>query len=82
MTSVDGKTLNLKDLYYEGKLTESEEFSVLTLSASASNGFIKHIFKISPKSYVVDYKVQVDGLNDLIANKNVQFYWQEDLKRF
>lgn len=82
MTSVDGKTLNLKDLYYEGKLTESEEFSVLTLSASASNGFIKHIFKISPKSYVVDYKIQVDGLNDLIANKNVQFYWQEDLKRF
>ncbi|MEQ8358642.1 MAG: membrane protein insertase YidC [Cytophagales bacterium] len=82
MTSVDGKTLNLKDLYYEGKLTESEEFNVLTLSASASNGFIKHIFKISPKSYVVDYKIQVDGLNDLIANKNVQFYWQEDLKRF
>ncbi|QNL22808.1 membrane protein insertase YidC [Hyphobacterium sp. CCMP332] len=82
LTSVEGKTLNLSDLYYSGKLTESEEFSILSLSASASKGSIKHIFKISPKSYVVDYKIQVNGLNDLIANKNVQFYWQEDLKRF
>ncbi len=81
-TSQSGEILNLKELYYKAKVTEGENESVLTLSAESVSGSIRHMFKYKPKSYVVDYKIQVDGLNDLIANKNVQFYWQEDLKRF
>lgn len=81
-STLDGKVLNIRDLYYEGKISESENGTSLILTAKAANGSLSHHFTISPKSYVVDYNLHVEGLSDLLANKNVQLYWQEDLKRF
>ncbi len=82
LNSVNGNSLDINDLYYEGKVSKTENGSKLTLIAESSEGSISHEFTISPNSYLVDYQIHVDGLTDLIANKNVQFYWEEDLLRY
>jgi YidC/Oxa1 family membrane protein insertase len=70
--AAEGK-VNTRDLYFTG----TKESNTLVLRAPAvGGGYLEQRYTLNPESYDLDYRLQLNGLQDVIpAGKNIRLEW-------
>lgn len=59
-----GQTINTKDLYFDTKVEDSQ----VIFTANVGNGqSLSIVYSVSPESYLVDYKVQLNNLSNILT---------------
>ncbi|GEO06900.1 membrane protein insertase YidC [Adhaeribacter aerolatus] len=83
----DNRVIKLSDLYFQAQPvktinTKQGQSQVLAYRAElATNQYIEQVYTLPADSYLVDYKLNFAGLNDLVANAPLQFTWNDQLKK-
>ncbi len=83
-----GQVINLSDLYFETQAPEQvllKDKSVkIRFRANLSNeAFIEQIYSLSPKGYLLDYKLNMQGLEQRInAQQGLHFVWADQMRKF
>lgn len=69
----DNKSINTADLYFSGI---EKSGSTISLKASDNNnGFIEMTYSLPENSYLLDYDLKFNNLNDVIAEESVKAKW-------
>ncbi|MEL7148294.1 MAG: membrane protein insertase YidC, partial [Bacteroidota bacterium] len=79
-----GKQINVADLSFNtGNTTtsvaEGDSLAIVFVAQLAGGQEIRQTYLIRGNSYVVDYSIQGRGLNDLVGQENLSYYWKTDL---
>ena len=65
--TVDSRTINTKDLYFEPSLSENGEHKVLSMKLNVSKDqFLEYRYVLKPNDYLVDFTIQSRGLSPVI----------------
>ena len=76
-----GTEIDLYSLYYKGTQVKQGDTTVVTYSASLSDGStIAHIYKIPNKGYEILYTLQAPTLDKNLTGDNLTFLWKNSLK--
>lgn len=73
---IQKKAIQSKDLYFNAV---NQTDSSVTFRISAAEGkYIDFIYKLKPKSYLVDFDIKATGMSDLLASTNyLNVEWQQ-----
>lgn len=79
--------INLSDLYFtttaaNTTLTAGQSTKVSFRLALGANQYIDQTYTIQGSGYLIDYDVQLVGLDALVKNDPTRFVWQDKLKQF
>ena len=83
----DNKVIKLSDLYFKAQpvkttTRDKKQAQVLVFRAEVGpNQFIEQVYALTADSYLVDYKLNFSGLNQMVANAPLQFTWNDRLKK-
>jgi len=79
----DNKIIKLSDLYFRAQpVANAGNAQQLVYRAEVGpNQYIEQTYSLAPNSYLLDYKLNFVGLNELVANAPLQFTWNDRLKR-
>jgi len=79
----DNKTIKLSDLFFRAQpVTNAGNAQQLVYRAEVGpNQYIEQTYALAKDSYLVDYKLNFVGLNNLITNAPLIFNWNDRLKR-
>ncbi|WP_394990403.1 membrane protein insertase YidC [Emticicia sp.] len=77
--------IDLKKLYYTTSnqsaiIKEGDSTKVVFKLALADNQYIEQVYTIKGNGYIVDYDVNLVGMDALVQNQPARFYWQDNLK--
>ncbi|PLK45592.1 membrane protein insertase YidC [Emticicia sp. TH156] len=77
--------IDLKKLYYASDnqsavIKSGDSTKVVFKLALAENQFIEQVYTIKGTGYTVDYDINLTGLDAVVQNQPVRFYWQDNLK--
>ncbi|CAH0997535.1 Membrane protein insertase YidC [Emticicia aquatica] len=77
--------IDLKKLYFSSDnkpvvLKEGDSTKVVFKLSLAENQYIEQVYSIKGKGFTVDYDINFVGLDALVQNQPVRFYWQDNLK--
>lgn len=76
------REIALTELYYTPALSKAGQKQVLTFRASLnSDKYVEQTYVLPAEGYVVDYNLQLSGLDNIISNKPVQLSWKENIPR-
>ena len=79
--TVDNRTLNTKDLFFEPQLSKSGENNVLSMKLKVSNNeYLEYVYSLKPNDHMMDFSIRSQGLSNVINNNDVLLDWQ--LKAF
>ncbi|QPH40336.1 membrane protein insertase YidC [Pedobacter endophyticus] len=71
-----GKVVNTNDLYF----TPTKTGNTVTMRANYNNGaYVEYVYDLKPSSNKVDFKVNLVGLQQVIAGNTVGLNWQTTL---
>lgn len=74
--------VNLKNLYYDAKVNETKDSSIVTFSLNISeNQSVSQRYVVYKDKYSVDYKLNLGNIDNLLANKTVTLEWADELKQ-
>jgi len=77
-----GREINLSDLYYSMSKNNTNDTTYLTYRAVIGSGQeVKQIYSFPKTGYQIGYKVQLVGLGGLVDSDQMQFVWNNKLKR-
>jgi YidC/Oxa1 family membrane protein insertase len=69
--TTDNRILNTKDLFFEPKLTQNGNNTVLSMKLKVSdNKFLEYRYEIKPNDYMVDFSIRSQGLSSVINASN------------
>jgi YidC/Oxa1 family membrane protein insertase len=83
-----GQVIDLYDLYFETKAPEEIKLkgkaAKISFRAELGSGeYVEQIYSLSPKGYLLDYKLNIVGLEKAIdTNQGVQFVWSDQMRKF
>ena len=83
----DNRIVKLSDLYFKAQPISTtsngnSRTQVLNYRADIGpNQYIEQVYTLAPDSYLVDYKLNFAGLNQMVANTPLVFIWNDRLKR-
>lgn len=79
----DNRTIKFSDLVFQSlPVANQGQQQVLAYRAEIGpNQYIEQVYSLPQDSYQVAYKVNFVGLKDLVANKPLEFTWNDHLKR-
>jgi len=79
----DNKIIKLSDLYFRAQpVANAGNAQQLVYRAEVGpNQYIEQTYALAQNSYLLDYKLNFVGLNQLVANAPLQFTWNDRLKR-
>ncbi|MDB5263216.1 MAG: rane protein [Adhaeribacter sp.] len=79
----DNKVIKLSNLYFQAQpLRTEKQAQVLAYRAEVGpNQYIEQVYTLPADSYLVDYKLNFTGLNQLVADAPLQFTWNDRLKK-
>jgi membrane protein insertase, YidC/Oxa1 family len=82
-TTVDGKKLNTKNLYFEPSLTTKGGKQVLTMRLkTAENNYLEYVYTLGAEGYMVDVAVRSQGLaKTLNSSAPIAIDWQLKARR-
>lgn len=82
LQTVDNRTLNSKDLYFEPTLEKIGADQVLSMRLKAgANEFLEYKYILKPNDYLVGFDIRSQGLNRVLnSSKPLDLQW--DLKTF
>ncbi|MBL6449494.1 membrane protein insertase YidC [Fulvivirga sp. 29W222] len=76
-----GKQIDLNKLYYSATSQSVGDTSVLTYTLNIGPGQnVKHIYKLSQGSYQLNYKLELNGLEQYISQESVSYQWYDHIK--
>ncbi|MDZ4669109.1 MAG: membrane protein insertase YidC [bacterium] len=76
----DAKAISTKDLYFTPKL--AEDGKSVTMSVNLADGqYIEHFIGLNENNNLVDFKINLVGMNNVIANNNnfLDLTWKQNL---
>ncbi len=77
LQTVDNRTLNTKDLYFEPTLSKVGEDQILSMKLKAgANEFLEYKYILKPKDYMVGFDIRSQGLNKVLNTaKPLDLQW-------
>lgn len=77
--------IDLKKMYFTSDtkpsiLKEGDSTKVIFKLSLAENQYIEQVYTIRGKGFTVDYDINFVGMDALIQNQPVRFFWQDNLK--
>ncbi len=71
-------TANITSYYFSGGQVASspDGTQTITYEMKAGDKAIVHQFVLKPKSYMIDFNVQINGINQLLSNNTLNLVWQ------
>ncbi len=82
LVNTQNGSIDLANLYFEHRITQLDDTSVLTFTAQLAPGkSISHVYKLAPDSYQVSHAFIIKGLENEISGSTVSLIWQNYLKR-
>ncbi len=77
LQTIDNRTLNSKDLFFEPTLTKNGEDQILTMRLKAgANEFLEYKYVLKPNDYLVGFDVRSQGLNKVLnSSKPLDLEW-------
>ncbi len=77
-----GGTANGKVLTSDLFFTPTKNGNILTFRADAGNGrYFEQNYTLSPDNYRLDYRVAANGLENVMTQKELRFYWENHLDK-
>jgi len=74
--------VDLAELYYNVEKTQQGDTTGLVFTSNLGDGkFIRHFYRLGPKSYQVSHKFEIVGLDSEIIGGKVSLLWADKLKR-
>ena len=73
------KTGEIDDFYFTGgeAIQNGDGSKTITYQLTSSNGnSLLHQFTLHPDNYMIDFNVQINGVNQLLANNTLNLTWQ------
>ena len=74
--NINGKVVNTNDLYFTA--TQTGESISMKANYSADK-FIEFVYSLKPKGNNVDFKINLNGLNQIVQGNNVNLNWETTL---
>jgi YidC/Oxa1 family membrane protein insertase len=69
--TTDNRILNTKDLFFEPKLTQNGNNTVLSMKLKVSDRqYLEYRYEIKPNDYMVDFSIRSQGLSSVINASN------------
>ncbi|HEY9005197.1 MAG TPA: membrane protein insertase YidC [Ohtaekwangia sp.] len=83
LAQFQGRELDLYSLYYQVDQKQEGDTTVVTFTASLSNGSsIAHTYKIPKLGYEIGYAISSKGLDSQLTGDNLSFQWKYDAQPF
>ncbi|MFN0173428.1 MAG: membrane protein insertase YidC [Saprospiraceae bacterium] len=77
-----GGTANGKVLTSDLFFTPTKNGNIVTFRADAGNGrYLEQNYTLSPDNYRLDYRVAANGLENVLTQKELRFYWENHLDK-
>ncbi|MBK6994842.1 MAG: membrane protein insertase YidC [Lewinellaceae bacterium] len=77
-----GGTANGKVLTSDLFFTPTKNGNIITFRADAGNGrYLEQNYTLSPDNYRLDYRIAVNGLENVMTQKELRFYWENHLDK-
>ncbi len=76
--------LDIRELYFDIERQSNVEGDTtrLILTANAGSGkFIRQTYTLAPTGYVVNYNIQLQGMQSELAGENLAIIWKHDMQR-
>jgi len=70
------KSISLKDLIFEYELIKYSDSTVLVYSLDLNGKRLRQIYTLYDQGFVINYRMENDGFDELIDTKNLNFYWE------
>ena len=70
------KSISLKDLIFESELIKYSDSTVLVYSLDLNGKRLRQIYTLYDQGFVINYRMENDGFDELIDTKNLNFYWE------
>jgi len=70
------KSISLKDLIFESELIKYSDSIVLVYSLDLNGKRLRQIYTLYDQGFVINYRMENDGFDELIDTKNLNFYWE------
>lgn len=78
------RSIQITDLYFDdGTVTKNPDGSqtiTYQLKDSAGKGII-HRFTLPENQYMVDWNIEIEGVNSLLTQNSINFLWQDEVKQ-
>ena len=65
--SAQNRIINTKDLFFQASGTTGSSKSVMLKLPTGKGGYIEYVYSLKEDSYLVDFKINIAGLQDVIA---------------
>ncbi|SEO81628.1 protein translocase subunit yidC [Flavobacterium sp. CF108] len=77
LQTIDNRTLNSKDLFFEPTLTKNGADQILTMRLKAgANEFLEYKYILKPNDYLVGFDIRSQGLNKVLnSSKPLDLEW-------
>lgn len=76
LTSIDGKPVNIYDLYYTSNQVQKGDSVQLTFSATLEGGRgIQHIYTLAPRGYELKYDIRTTNMSGLLQGETLNLAW-------
>tara|TARA_X000001036_G_C20683010_1_gene806580 strand:- start:1451 stop:3262 length:1812 start_codon:yes stop_codon:yes gene_type:complete len=70
------KNISLKDLVFEPELIKYSDSAELVYSLNLDGKQLRQIYTLYNKGFIINYRIENDGFEQLIDSKNFNFYWE------
>ncbi|MBT1698308.1 membrane protein insertase YidC [Fulvivirgaceae bacterium PWU4] len=81
LSKYQGKDIDLYALYYKSEQSKKGDSTVVTFSATLSNGaYLRHTYTIPAKGYEIRYSISQKGLDQDLTSENLTFQWDDQIK--
>ncbi len=70
------KSISLKDLIFESELIKYSDSTELVYSLDLNGKRLRQIYTLYDQGFVINYRIENDGFDELIDTKNLNFYWE------
>ncbi|MDA7854465.1 membrane protein insertase YidC [Cyclobacteriaceae bacterium] len=70
------KSISLKDLIFESELIKYSDSTVLVYNLDLNGKRLRQIYTLYDQGFVINYRMENDGFDELIDTKNLNFYWE------
>ena len=70
------KSISLKDLIFESELIKYSDSTVLVYSLDLNGKRLRQTYTLYDQGFVINYRMENDGFDELIDTKNLNFYWE------
>ncbi len=82
LVSTPHGNINLADLHFQARTTQSGDTTILTFTAELGDRkSIRHIYSLAPNSHEVSHHFLIDGLDEEITGGKISLVWDNYLKR-